>query len=123
MVAGVKFPEAPVTVTVVGPPAVAELVAVRVKVLVLAVLVGLNDAVTPLGKPEAAKLTMPAKPPVGTTVIVLVILLPWATTKVSGVADSVKAGAVVVPTSENFTGVIPVVDAVIVTVPGLFGVV
>jgi hypothetical protein len=31
-------------------------------VLVLAVLLGLNDTVTPLGSPEADKLTFPVKP-------------------------------------------------------------
>jgi hypothetical protein len=35
-----------------------------------------NDAVTPLGRPEAAKLTLLVKPPVGFTVIVLGTLLP-----------------------------------------------
>jgi hypothetical protein len=42
---------------------------------------------------------------------------------VLGAAESVKPVAVVVTISENFTGAIPEVDAVIVTVPGLFGVV
>src|SRR5580700_5112853 len=83
-------------VTVVGP-VVAEPLAVRVKVLVLVVLVGLNDAVTPLGKVEVtARLTLPVKPPVGFTVIVLVSLPPWATLKEVGFADSVKPGALLV---------------------------
>jgi hypothetical protein len=56
------LPDVPVMVTVVGPPAAAEPLAVRVKVLVLVVLVGLKDAVTPLGSPEAAKATLPLKP-------------------------------------------------------------
>ena len=43
-----RLPEVPVTVTVVGPPVVAVLLAVRVSVFPV------NDAVTPLGKPEAA---------------------------------------------------------------------
>jgi hypothetical protein len=90
-------PEMPVTVTVVGPPVVAEPLAVRVKVLVLLVLVGLNDAVTPLGKVEVtAKLTLPVKPPVGFTVIVLVFSPPWATLTEVGSADSVKPGALLV---------------------------
>jgi hypothetical protein len=42
---------------------VAVVLAVSVNVLVLVVLVGLKDAVTPLGKPEADKLTLPVKPP------------------------------------------------------------
>jgi hypothetical protein len=76
-------------VTVVGPPVVAEPVAVSVNVLVVA-LVEVKAAVTPLGRPEAAKLTLPVKPPVGFTVIVLVLLPPWATFKVLGAADSVN---------------------------------
>jgi len=45
-------------------------------VLVLVVLAGLNDAVTPDGRPEADKLTLPLKPFVGLTVIVSVALAP-----------------------------------------------
>ena len=71
----VNVPDVPVTVTVAGP-VVAEALAVSVKVLVLLVLLGLNDAVTPLGRPEAARLTLPAKPPMSVTMIVLVPLLP-----------------------------------------------
>ena len=114
--------DVPVMVTVAGP-VVAVLLAVRVRVLVPVVLAGLNSAVTPLGKPVAARVTLPVKPPEGFTVIVLGILLPCTTVSVLGAADSVNSGAVVFATSENFTGVSPVVDAVIVTVPGLFGVV
>jgi hypothetical protein len=57
----VKLPEMPVMVTVTVP-VVAVLLAVSVNVLVLVVLLGLNDAVTPLGSPEADKLTVPLKP-------------------------------------------------------------
>lgn len=42
-----KVPDIPVMVTVVGPPMVAVLLAVRVRVLPE------KDAVTPLGKPDA----------------------------------------------------------------------
>jgi len=49
-------------VTVAGP-VVADALAVSVKVLVVVVLAGLNPAVTPFGKPEAARLTLPVKPP------------------------------------------------------------
>jgi len=71
----VRLPEVPVTVTV-AVPVVAELLAVSVKVLLLVVLAGLNDAVTPLGSPEADKLTLLVKPFAGATVIVEVPLLP-----------------------------------------------
>jgi hypothetical protein len=73
----VSVPEVPVIVTVVGPPTVAVALAVKVKTLVLLVLVGLKDAVTPLGRVElTAKLTLPVKPLTGFTVIMLVALLP-----------------------------------------------
>jgi hypothetical protein len=56
------LPDVPLTATVTVP-VVAVVLAVSVRVLVLAVLVGLKDAVTPLGRPEADKLTLPVKPP------------------------------------------------------------
>src|SRR5208337_1686931 len=90
-VVAVKLPDVPVMVTVAAP-VVAELLAVSVRVLVVVVAVGLKDAVTPLGRPEAAKLTLPVKPFWPFTVIVLVPLLPWATDKAVGFADSVKLG-------------------------------
>jgi hypothetical protein len=71
----VKRPAVPVMVTLLVPVDAVPL-AVNVKVLVFAVLVGLKDAVTPLGSPETAKLTLPLKPFRGTTVTVLVPLLP-----------------------------------------------
>jgi hypothetical protein len=57
----VKLPEVPVMVTVTVP-VVAVLLAESVSVLVLVGLLGLNDAVTPLGIPEADKLTLLLKP-------------------------------------------------------------
>jgi hypothetical protein len=78
-----------VTVTVTVPVA-AVLVAASVNVLVLAVLVGLNDAVTPLGRPDAVKLTLALKPFCGLTVIELVPLAPCVIVKVLGDAESVK---------------------------------
>ena len=83
-----RLPEVPVTVTVTVP-VVAVLLAVSVSVLVLVALAGLNDAVTPLGKPEAVKLTLPVKPFCGVTVMVLVPLVPCTTVKLPGDADSV----------------------------------
>ena len=61
MVVFVKLPEVPVMVTV-NVPVDAVPPAVRVSMLVLAVLLGLNDAVTPVGRPEADKLTLALKP-------------------------------------------------------------
>jgi hypothetical protein len=63
----------PVTITFTVPNA-APLVAVNVSMLVLPVLDGLKDAVTPLGKPEADRLTLPENPPVGLIVTVLATL-------------------------------------------------
>jgi len=90
-VAFVKLPDVPVIVTVTVPVA-AVLPAVSVIVLVLAVLLGLNDAVTPLGSPEADKLTLPLKPFCGVTVIVLVPLPPCRIVTLLGDAESVKFG-------------------------------
>ena len=78
----------PVTVTVTDPVA-AVLPAVSVNVLVLAVLLGPNDAVTPLGRPDADKLTLLLKPFCGVTVMVLVPLAPCAIVKLLGDAESV----------------------------------
>lgn len=70
-----RLPEIPVTVTVAEPTvAVAE--AVRVRVLELVVLAGLKDAVTPAGRPLAARLTAPLKPFRSITLMVLAPLLP-----------------------------------------------
>jgi hypothetical protein len=85
----VRVLEVPVMVTVKVPMLAAPL-AVKVSVLVLVVLAGLNDAVTPLGKPEADKFTLALKPFCGVTVIVLVPLAAWKTLKLLGDADSVK---------------------------------
>src|SRR5262249_60789376 len=78
-------------VTVLAPVA-AVLLAVSVNVLVVAVLEGLKRAVTPLARPEAAKLTLPMKPFAGVTVIVLVTLFPRPTVKLAGDAERLKSG-------------------------------
>jgi len=83
-----NLPDAPETVTVTVPVA-AVLLAASVNMLVLAVLPGLNDAVTPLGRPDADKLTLPLKPPCGVTVMVLVPLVPWITLRLLGEAERV----------------------------------
>jgi hypothetical protein len=90
-----RLPEVPVIVTVVGPPTVADPLAVSVSRLVPVVGFVPNPAVTPLGNPEAARFTFPANPFVGFTVIVLVPLLPCAMLTVPGAADSVKFGGAV----------------------------
>jgi hypothetical protein len=84
----VKLPEVPVMVTATVPVA-AVLLAVSVKVLVLAVLAGLNEAATPLGRPDADKLTLPLKPYCGVTVMALAPLAPCAIVKLLGDAERV----------------------------------
>jgi hypothetical protein len=81
-----KEPEVPVIVTVVGPPVVAVLLAASVITLLA------NDAVTPLGKPDAVYETVPLKPLDGVTDIVLVPLAPCATVTLFGNADRLKFG-------------------------------
>src|SRR4029077_4156693 len=86
-----KLPDVPVIVTV-DVPAAAVLLAASVNVLVLVVLMGLKDAVTPMGRPVADKLTLELKPFCGATVIVLVPLAPCAIVTLLGDAESVKLG-------------------------------
>jgi hypothetical protein len=87
----VKLADVPVTVTVTVPVA-AVLLAVSVNVLVLVVLPGLNDAVTPLGRPDADKLTLLLKPFCGVTVMVLALLAPCEIVKLLGEVERVKFG-------------------------------
>jgi hypothetical protein len=86
VVACVRPPDVPVIVTV-ALPVVAVLLAVNVSVLVLVVLPGLNDPVTPLGRPEGDRLTLPLKPFCGVTLIVLVPLLPCVIVMLDGDAE------------------------------------
>jgi hypothetical protein len=79
----------------VAEPVVAVLLAVSVKVLEfvgLVVLVGLKTAATPLGIPEADKLTPPLKPFSGATEMVLPPLAPWTIDKLFGEAEREKFG-------------------------------
>ena len=85
----VRPSEEPVTVTATVPVA-ALLLAVKVNVLVPVVLPGLNEAVTPAGKPEVNKLTLLLKPLNALTEMVMVPLSPWTTVKLLGEAESVK---------------------------------
>ena len=87
----VKLPEEPVTVTLTVPMA-AVLVAVSVNVLVLPVVPGLKDPVTPLGRPETDKPTFPVKPFTGVMIIVLVPTDPCVIVTLFGEAASEKFG-------------------------------
>lgn len=81
----------PVMVTVEVPVAA---VALAVNVTELVDVVGFvpNAAVTPEGRPDADKVTLPVNPPEGVTVIVLLALLPCVTLTLEGEADKVKFG-------------------------------
>src|SRR5437899_4934839 len=87
----VKVPDVPVTVTV-PCPVVAVLLAVSVKVLVAVAGFGLKDAVTPLGRPDADKLTLLLKPFCGVTAMLLWPLPPCAIAKLLGDAERIKFG-------------------------------
>jgi hypothetical protein len=86
-----KAPEVPVTVTVTVPGA-ATLLARRFNVLEPAAGFGLNNAVTPLGRPETDKVTLPVKPFCGVTLIVLAALAPCGSVTLLGDAEIVKFG-------------------------------
>ena len=61
---------------IVAVPTVAVLLAVSVSTLLPVAGLVANAAVTPLGKPEAARVTLPVNPLTAVTAIVLVPLLP-----------------------------------------------
>ena len=84
----VKLPDVPVIVTV-AVPVVAVLLAASVNTLVLLAGFVENEAVTPVGSPDADRFTLPLNPFCGVTVIVLVPLAPCATLKLPGAAESV----------------------------------
>jgi hypothetical protein len=84
----IKAPDVPVMVSEAVPVAAVPL-AVSVNVLALIVGFGLNDAITPLGRPEADNVTLPLKPFCGVIVIVLAPLAPCAIVKLTGDAERV----------------------------------
>ena len=76
VVVAIVVPDVPVMVTVEFP-AVAVLLAVSVSTLVPVVEFGENDAATPLGRPDADKVTLPLKPYFGVMMMVDVTLPLW----------------------------------------------
>jgi hypothetical protein len=119
VVVAIRLPDVPVMVTV-ALPAEADPLAVSVRVLVPLVGFGLNAAVTPVGNPEAARVTLPVNPPASVTVITLV--LPGSVgvmVTLAGFAESEKLGpAVTVSESVVVAVVLPEVPViVIVAVP------
>jgi hypothetical protein len=89
--AWLRLPDVPVIVTVAVPIAALPL-AVSVNALLLVAEAGLNDAVTPLGRPDAARLTLPVKPFNLPTVIVLEPLNPCASVRLAGAVVRLKSG-------------------------------
>lgn len=74
----------------VDVPVVAVELAVKVTELVDVVGLVPKLAVTPDGKPEADRVTLPVKPPESVTVMVLLALLPCVTLTLEGEAESEK---------------------------------
>jgi hypothetical protein len=91
LVVSARAPEVPVIITIAEPGA-AVLLALNVSPLVPDVGFVANVAVTPLGRPDAARVTMPVNAPFGVTVIVLVALLPAVTVNWPGELDRLKVG-------------------------------
>ena len=84
-------PEIPVTV-IVAVPTVAVLLAVSVSSLDPVIMLGLKEAVTPLGNPEAARLTLLLNPPASVKVIVFVPEDTCSMERVGIEAESQKPG-------------------------------
>ena len=91
----VKLPAVPMIVKVAAPM-VAVLLAVRFSVLEAVAGFGLNEAVTPVGRPEADKLILPLNPFCGIKVIVLAPVAPCAALTLFGDAERVKVGGAAV---------------------------
>jgi hypothetical protein len=91
VVVAVRLPEVPVIVTV-ADSVVAVLLAVSVSTLVPVVGFVPNAAVTPLGRPDAARVTLPVNPPTSVTVMVLVPLPPCVIVRLLGESERVKLG-------------------------------
>ena len=99
----VKLPETPVIVTV-AVPVVAVPLAVSVRTLVAVAGFVPNAAVTPVGRPVAASVTLPVNPSVSAIVIVLVLPAPpCAIVTLDGEADKLKFGG---PVTVNETVVV-----------------
>lgn len=92
VVFAVVLPEVPVMVTVTDPPTVAVLLAVNVSTVEVADEVGLNEAVTPLGRPVTANDGLPVNPSTSVTEIVSVAVLPCVTESVDAEGASVNVG-------------------------------
>jgi hypothetical protein len=81
-----RLPDLPLTLTL-KVPVVAELLTVNVNVVLDVEGFGLKAAVTPVGRLDPEKVTLPLKPFVGLIVIVDVPVLPRATLRLFGEAE------------------------------------
>ncbi len=91
-ISAVTDPDVPVIVAEYVPEATV-LAAVKVNVLLVLVLAGLNDAVMPAGSPETARLTVPLNPFAPTTLMVLSALVPAAIVNVPAEEERLKLHA------------------------------
>jgi hypothetical protein len=114
VVVAVSVPEVPVMVTV-DAPVVAVLLAVNVSTLLPVVGLVPNAAVTPVGRPDAARVTLPVNGLTSVTVMVSVTLLPCATVREAAERESVKLppdpGTVTVMVTELVT--VPLVPTIL----------
>ena len=92
----VRLPDVPATVTV-KLPIIAVPLADKVNWLVVVAGFVAKIALTPPGRPDAAKFTLPLNPFRGWIVIVAEPDAPWGKVKLMGDAESVKLGWVVEP--------------------------
>lgn len=94
VVALVKLPDVPVTVTVKEPVAAVPM-AERVKTLLVVAGFVPNVALIPLGKPDAARVTLPLKPLRGLMEMVAEAEAPCRIVRIDGEAETRKLGCVV----------------------------
>lgn len=122
VVLAVSVPEVPVMVTVAAP-VVAVLLAERVRTLEPVTGLVAKAAVTPAGRPDAARVTEPVNPLAGVTVMVSVLLLPFVTVKLRADGESVKLppvpGTVSAMVAECVTELLVPVMVMLVVPPGV----
>jgi len=82
----------------------AELAAVSVSVLIVVAVAGLNDTVTPSGRPDAARFTESLKPFCALMVIVLLLLVPALIARVDAELTRLKDCAPVLPVKLFMSG-------------------
>jgi hypothetical protein len=120
VVLAVRLPEVPLIVTVAAFVVTAALLlAVSVSTCVPETVPAANDAVTPVGNPVAARVTVPLNPLAPVTVTVLVPVPPWATDTLVGKAEIVKLGPAVTETSTEVDAVSVLEVPLMITVAGL----